>query len=512
MLSCKMGRDVFISYKSENKKVAQRICKQFEDCGIKCWIAYRDEEAGKSYLSQISNAIEETCMLVFVFSSHSNESPVYVARELEEAIVTGHLEPIVFRIEDVRPSKMFRLLLRTSHWLDAFPKPKAEHYKKLTTIVKRRLYERDLKSAKQLLKKRKWILCAKECGCIFEKAMKELLNGLFDWSQDKGALDTVSRAEKKIGKGKTTFNSFRLPELCELYAEGRVFDELRKQLTSPLQQIQEIEWDVLVDWYDAVKGICGSDTIRAEQARKMFYMTRLFLYDCELAGDPHVVDTVSRELRYPEKCPRCKQPLDEDWNYCPQCGARLSIICKNCNRLLRPDQKRCPYCEVKVPTHHWEIGNKQGEQQEYKMLCKGVWADGAVNIRERKILENKRLQLGLSIDEAMKIERSVAPPENWEYMLAVRAVLIDGVIDDDERIFLEKRIRELNIDAWTQKQIEDVEIAVRKGALRDLELQKQDDNKSRKTSKKKRKVKKKKKVEKTTKRKRKAIQKKKKRT
>jgi hypothetical protein len=76
-----MTFDVYISYSWEDNMIAEKICSELEAGGIRCWIAPRDVLPGMNFTNEIVNAIDNSSIMVVVFSSHSNESP-HVTREI----------------------------------------------------------------------------------------------------------------------------------------------------------------------------------------------------------------------------------------------------------------------------------------------------------------------------------------------------------------------------------------------------------------------------------------------
>ena len=70
-----MAHDVFISYSTENKVMADAVCHGLEARGIRCWIAPRDVKGGRDFAEAIIDAIGEARAMVLVFSSHANASP-----------------------------------------------------------------------------------------------------------------------------------------------------------------------------------------------------------------------------------------------------------------------------------------------------------------------------------------------------------------------------------------------------------------------------------------------------
>jgi hypothetical protein len=128
-----MAHDVFISYSSKDKAVADAVCATIENRKIRCWMAPRDVLAGQPYGESILNGINKSRVFVLVFSSDSNLSP-QVLREVERAVHRG-IPIIPFRIEDVEPTKSMELFLSSTHWLDALTPPLENHLRELVDTV-----------------------------------------------------------------------------------------------------------------------------------------------------------------------------------------------------------------------------------------------------------------------------------------------------------------------------------------------------------------------------------------
>lgn len=512
-----MSPKVFISHSNKDQEVAEAALAKLEANGIKCWIAPRDILAGTGYARAIIQAIRKCPIMVFIFSAISNNSQ-YVIRELDSAI-DENIKIIPFRIENVQPSDSIKFYIKTAHWLDAFPEPKDEHFEELAKAVKQHLgekgeddarnitstapeetkqvrlpgtgampipgveesgkkrelneYEKGLQTAGDLLKKKRWGVGIKECGALFEKALRQLLQDLLDSLKDKEVLDSIMAAQKRIGKDKSSIANFGLTQLIDLYKEEDVFGELQKKLTSNLSKTKKINWDHVMEWYSASMNSRDIASLDEGDAMQMTYWLKVFLYDCELAGGAPTVVPVPKEARSLEECPFCKEPIKGDWKFCPECGVALKVTCEACHRVLAPDFRICPYCEA--PVHRRgsaETDEGKRALEEYRILCMGTYLDGVINIRERNLLDNKRLELGLTTEQAEKIERQCAPENVVEYTRLVEGVLVDEIITEDERAFLEKKAKELNLDSWTTDQIEQTTVAIQKGTLGDLPKEK----------------------------------------
>jgi hypothetical protein len=129
-----VAHDVFISYSSPDKPIADAICATLEAKKIRCWIAPRDVLAGMPYGEALSEAIQTSQALVIVLSSNSNQS-AHVMREVEGAVGKG-IPVLPFRIEDVQPSRSLDYFLKSIHWLDALTPPLEKHLQTLAETVR----------------------------------------------------------------------------------------------------------------------------------------------------------------------------------------------------------------------------------------------------------------------------------------------------------------------------------------------------------------------------------------
>jgi TIR domain len=79
-----MTSQVFISYSSKDKAIADTICQWLESAGIPCWMAPRDIEIGSDWTEAIMRAITACRVFVLVFSENANVSG-HVRREVAKA-------------------------------------------------------------------------------------------------------------------------------------------------------------------------------------------------------------------------------------------------------------------------------------------------------------------------------------------------------------------------------------------------------------------------------------------
>jgi hypothetical protein len=83
-----MAHNIFISYSSVDKIVADAVCATLENRKIRCWIAPRDVLPGVSYAEALIEAINQSHLFVLVLSKNSNNS-LQVMWEVEQAVKKG---------------------------------------------------------------------------------------------------------------------------------------------------------------------------------------------------------------------------------------------------------------------------------------------------------------------------------------------------------------------------------------------------------------------------------------
>ncbi|KAA0227654.1 TIR domain-containing protein [candidate division KSB1 bacterium] len=146
-----MAYDVFISYSTDDKRIAEIVCVQLESRGISCWMATRDILPGTEWGESIINAIANCRLLLLIFSSTADTSK-QVLREVEQATRNDKII-IPFRIENHEPTKSMRFFLSATQWLDAFTHSLEPHIERLVTIIqslKNKLDGSDLQKQKPL--------------------------------------------------------------------------------------------------------------------------------------------------------------------------------------------------------------------------------------------------------------------------------------------------------------------------------------------------------------------------
>jgi TolB-like protein/Tfp pilus assembly protein PilF len=111
------GRDVFISYASQDAAIANAMVEALEKAGLKCWIAPRDVRAGAQYADAIIRALSGARALVLVLSENAINS-AHVGKEIERA--SSKKRPIfALRIDAAPLTPALEYFLSESQWIEA---------------------------------------------------------------------------------------------------------------------------------------------------------------------------------------------------------------------------------------------------------------------------------------------------------------------------------------------------------------------------------------------------------
>ncbi len=132
-----MAHDVFISYSSKDRNVADAVCHALETAKIRCWYAPRDVSAGADWPAAIIHAITDCRAMVYVFTENSKMSED-VTREVQHAFRKGKTV-IPFRLEQITATPSLEYYLERVHWLNAFPPPFESYLAALVAHVRANL-------------------------------------------------------------------------------------------------------------------------------------------------------------------------------------------------------------------------------------------------------------------------------------------------------------------------------------------------------------------------------------
>jgi hypothetical protein len=110
--------DIFISFASQDRRVAMTLCTALESRGFQCWISSRDIPPGENFQIAIVHAIRKAKIMLLVFTANSNNSDE-MSKELALAS-QNKLMVVPLRIEDVAPNDAFAYEFATRQWIDFF--------------------------------------------------------------------------------------------------------------------------------------------------------------------------------------------------------------------------------------------------------------------------------------------------------------------------------------------------------------------------------------------------------
>lgn len=118
-----MAHDVFISYSTKDKTIADAVCAKLEENKIRVWIAPRDVAPGSNFAASIIHAINNSKVFILIWSANTSE---HILNEINQAFDQG-ITIIPFRIQDIQPTDEMRYYFGRTHWLDAINPPLEKH-------------------------------------------------------------------------------------------------------------------------------------------------------------------------------------------------------------------------------------------------------------------------------------------------------------------------------------------------------------------------------------------------
>jgi tetratricopeptide (TPR) repeat protein len=218
--------DVFISYSSRNKLIADAMKQYLQSKGIRCWKAPDDIVHGESWAAAIPRAIKSSQIMILIWTIDSMSSR-QVVNELTLADRAQKLI-IPFRTEPIEPENEFEYYLAKTHWLDAFASSKDDYFELLSQRVLRNLDQ----SARPSVKK--------TSPEIFMRRLQgdELLQKIRELRlRDTPKAEIVRVCGyviiRKDGTGRLNFKAFydalveaRLPELLSIHEDAKAQIEM----------------------------------------------------------------------------------------------------------------------------------------------------------------------------------------------------------------------------------------------------------------------------------------------
>ncbi len=113
-----MSANIFISFASPDRKIANVLCNALETRGFDCWISSRNIRPGENFQVSIVQAIRRAKILLLVFTENSNKS-----EEMTKELALASQQKLIvipLRVEDVTPNEAFSYEFATRQWIDFF--------------------------------------------------------------------------------------------------------------------------------------------------------------------------------------------------------------------------------------------------------------------------------------------------------------------------------------------------------------------------------------------------------
>jgi TIR domain len=111
----RVNRDVFLSYSSVDKSMAERLCNLLEAAGLTCWIAPRDIKPATDWPTAIKDGIRSSDIFLLLSSSRSLNS-----REVQREVLLADQEQrplLTVRIDDSQVPDSLAYFLNRTQWI-----------------------------------------------------------------------------------------------------------------------------------------------------------------------------------------------------------------------------------------------------------------------------------------------------------------------------------------------------------------------------------------------------------
>lgn len=124
-----MEKEIFISYTTNDKAVADSLVAYLEGLGYNCFIAPRDIDPGKAYAANLMTAISN-CKLVVLIASASINNSEHCLNEVD--VVTERKKPILpIFIEEFSLNDDYRYYLGRKQQIFAYPEKFEKYFSKI---------------------------------------------------------------------------------------------------------------------------------------------------------------------------------------------------------------------------------------------------------------------------------------------------------------------------------------------------------------------------------------------
>ncbi len=126
--------DVFISHSSKDQQTANAVLNGLEGAGIRCWIASRNLQKGKTWGGSIVRSIRSTDVFLLILTANSNQSG-QVLNEVTQA-VNLQKSIVCYKAENIALSDDLAYFLSSTQGLIAYNRPLTEVLPELTDSIR----------------------------------------------------------------------------------------------------------------------------------------------------------------------------------------------------------------------------------------------------------------------------------------------------------------------------------------------------------------------------------------
>ncbi len=110
-------KDIFISFSSKDKELADKLVNDLESCGYTCWISHRNAQVGIEYASSIVKAIRQCKVTLLLLTKNSNVSR-HVLNEIN-CCINANKPIITYKISNFNICDALEYYIGNIHWITA---------------------------------------------------------------------------------------------------------------------------------------------------------------------------------------------------------------------------------------------------------------------------------------------------------------------------------------------------------------------------------------------------------
>lgn len=299
-------------------------------------------------------------------------------------------------------------------------------------------YSSELKRVESLVKQNYYPSAVLKSFQLVEFGLKDLYKKLelyFEGTDRNHLWKELHQDFFRARKEEFIFEKAGFGSMLLLAKSTKFWDYMREMCESNLRFVRMVNWEHVRVLRNKVTHE-GFQVSRSD-ALEMLFWSKVFLFESGLVQGRK--DLITEVLD--TDCIKCDFTISLSWNFCPHCGDPTHNACPSCNRDVNHSQKVCPHCDYVIV----RIEKNSEEKKKYKAYAEAVWADWVVTPLEREWLKQKRLELGLTMDESETIEMQVIPKNYYLFSEIIEATKVDGKIDKFEKEFLQKKAVQLNV-------------------------------------------------------------------